>query len=222
MPIWSRGVSARLSSFRTLGLRLAAAFAVTLAAPAASAAPAQALGPASLWTGGYSGLNLGFGDGRLEQRPAAAGLNQLQAPVVGGSASIRGPALTANVGYNWAIGRAVVFGIEARSVLTPFNTSDGAARVSALSALNYRIGYARNRTLVYLFGGLAAAQMKIGGWGYVGKGFDYGAGIEYAIAGRLAARAEVTLGRLKTMNSYTGELLSYRYRLTSIGLTYRF
>jgi outer membrane immunogenic protein len=174
-----------------------------LAAPATAAdLPRQAApyrSPAYVtsynWTGFYLGANAGYGWGNSD------GLD------------LRGGFIGGQVGYNWqGAGSPWVLGVEVDSAWADFGRSDTfattAGLVSVSSNANYigtaraRVGYAFDRTLVYVTGGVgwinneesinatagpftigvSDSRMHIGG--------VVGAGVEHAIAPNWSVKAE--------------------------------
>jgi outer membrane immunogenic protein len=134
------------------------------------------------WTGVYLGLDIG-GDwvqGRFT--PAAA------APFNINAASFMGGGF---VGYNRQYG-AVVVGLEGDVQGVGVNKWDPTAtyllKQNVLAAINGRLGYAFNRTLLYVIGGVAFTDAIYKTAGVAGAsynagnvGFDIGAGLEYAL-----------------------------------------
>ena len=136
------------------------------------------------WSGGYFGGTLGFGSSRHPMDPPGT-LPNASGAMVGGL-----------MGYNAQRGN-VVFGGEV--ALNWANISGAGpctnpawtctSDVSALAALRGRIGYAQDRTLVYLTGGLGAARIDhsttVGGPvfsdSHTRTGWTLGLGVEQAL-----------------------------------------
>jgi outer membrane immunogenic protein len=172
-------------------------------APLYKAPPAQVT-QAYNWTGFYFGANGGGGWGHSfwSAQPTGVGLSGGQ---VGGTA-----------GYNWQIGRAVL-GIEGdidwsglqgtgTSAACPLGctTSD-----SWLSTVRGRVGYAFDRFLPYVTGGLAVGDIHAATPGLVGgtssnAGWTIGAGLEVALPGNWSAKAEYLHVDLGNFNCGTG------------------
>jgi outer membrane immunogenic protein len=161
-------------------------------------APPSELTQAYNWTGFYIGVNGGGGWGRsnFSGTPDHVGLS---GGLAGGTA-----------GYNWQLGKAVL-GVEGdvdwadlsgnrASLGCPAGcgTSD-----SWLSTVRGRVGYAFDRFLPYVTGGLAAGDIKAAAAGFPGAsttnaGWTVGGGLEVALPGNWSAKAEylhVDLGR---------------------------
>jgi outer membrane immunogenic protein len=153
-------------------------------------APPSEYSQAYNWTGFYLGLNGGGGWG--ESHWQGIGRDDLSGGLVGGTA-----------GYNWQFGQAVV-GLEGdmdwahlsgtnNSALCPggsCSTSD-----SWLSTVRGRVGYAFDRFLPYVTGGLATGDIRAAAPGLPGgsstnAGWTVGGGVEVALPGNWSAKAE--------------------------------
>jgi outer membrane immunogenic protein len=168
-------------------------------APLYKAPPAQ-FAPAYNWTGFYLGANGGGSWGHSYYSANTTGLG-LSGGQVGGT-----------VGYNQQLG-SMVFGVEGdidwsglngnRTTVgcpTGCSTSD-----SWLSTERGRIGYAFDRFLPYVTGGLAvgdirAAASGIGSGSSVNAGWTLGAGFEYALPGNWSVKAEYLYADLGRFN----------------------
>ena len=181
----------RLLSGCVLVIGLAAAQAA--AAADLSLAPLYKAPPAPLpydWSGFYLGINGGGGWGNSTWSANGAGMS-----VSGGQAG-------GTFGYNRQIGGAV-FGIEADmdwSGLNGNTTSAGCltgcgTSETWLSTVRGRIGYAFDRIMPYVSGGLAVGDIRaaapgIGGGDATNAGWALGAGLEFALPGNWTAKAE--------------------------------
>jgi outer membrane immunogenic protein len=162
------------------------------------------------WTGPYVGIHAGYGWGTSNN-----GID-LKGGFVGGQ-----------VGYNWqALGSPWVFGIEFDSAWADLGTTETAATsvgvVSVSSNANYtgtlrpRVGYAWDRTMVYLTGGLAWVTNKISVNATVGPfttgisdsqthlGGTIGAGIEHAITPNLSVKGEYLYTGYESKTYFSG------------------
>ena len=223
----------------------------TKSAPAAVYAP-----PIFTWTGFYVGGSVGYGAtnntvthydagsgcwwscGRLQ------GLRDVGQGVIGGL----------DAGYNYQIG-SVVVGLEtdisAQSGSGSFNTfcqTSGYCdytqrnRVSALGTVRGRVGYAFDRALLYVTGGLAYGHVSNyvkdnndpGYWNGSKwrAGYTLGAGLEYAVTNNWSIKAEglyYNLGR-RTITfvdpASTTSLYPARFKTTGViarlGVNYKF
>ena len=174
----------------------APAFAADLPARTAPAAPVV-YAPAFTWTGFYVGLNAGYGwaDGTdvFVTRPTGV----VDSFTGGSNGGFTGGG---QIGYNWQSG-AFVFGLEADIQYADFSSSPtyGVYPLSG-SEGNYwgtvrgRLGYAIDRTLLYVTGGLAygdvGTQLDRFGGGDAQAGWVLGAGVEYAFTNNWTGRVE--------------------------------
>jgi outer membrane immunogenic protein len=144
--------------------------------------------PAFSWTGFYLGLNGGGGWGSSTWD--RTGSFDLSGGLIGGTA-----------GFNWQTGQAVL-GIEGDvdwSGVTG-TTATGCpigctTRNDWLGTVRGRAGYAFDRFLPYLAGGLAVGDIRASTPGFAGAsqtnlGWTVGAGMEVAIVGNWTAKAE--------------------------------
>lgn len=210
-------------------LTVAPALAADLPARMATKAPAYV--QVYNWTGFYVGVHAGYGWGDLDF--TGFGTTD-QSGFFGG----------AQVGYNWqAPGSNWVFGLELDSAFADIEESAtatiGGVAVTASSSVDYigsfrgRVGYAWDRTLLYVTGGLGWASNEIstdvafGGltasvsesnthFGYV-----LGAGVEYAFSGPWSLKGEYLYYGLGN-ESYSGIDADLNIHTVKLGLNYRF
>jgi outer membrane immunogenic protein len=195
------------------------------AAPMVTKAPAFA--PVYNWTGFYIGINGGGGWGR-SRWDTADGFNT-SGWLAGGTA-----------GYNWQVGQAV-FGVEgdvdwanikgSTNTLCPLgcNTQD-----SWLGTVRGRLGYAFDRFLPYITGGLAVGDIQASRPGFAGvtqtnAGWTAGGGIEFAAAGNWTLKAEylyVDLGNVNCGFScntvFPTDNVTFKTNIFRGGVNYRF
>jgi outer membrane immunogenic protein len=187
---------------------------------------APAYNPVYSWTGFYLGLNGGGGWGRSTWD--RAGNLDLSGGVIGGTA-----------GFNWQTGQ-VVLGIEGdadrsdvRGTTSAFCAAGCATRNDWLGTVRGRVGYAFDRFLPYLAGGLAVGDIKATTPGFSGAsqtnlGWTVGAGVEAAIVGNWSAKAEylhVDLGNFNcglSCGLATPDNVSLNADLVRGGVNYRF
>lgn len=142
-------------------------------------APAQAAdvpiqykaAPAYNWTGFYVGAHLGYGWGD------ASGID------------IDGFVGGAQIGFNWHLSRNWVIGLE--TDISGTDVNGGGVSQDWIWSGRARLGYAMDRTLLYVTGGVAASRLSAAGAadsGFVGG--VYGLGIEQAFSGRWTMRVE--------------------------------
>jgi outer membrane immunogenic protein len=182
--------------------------------------------PVFTWTGFYLGLNGGGGWGQSSWD--RTGTFDLSGGVIGGT-----------VGFNWQTGQ-VVLGIEGdadwsgmsgtTSTLCPVGCT---TRNDWLGTVRGRVGYAFDRFLPYVTGGLSAGDIRATTPGFAGAtqtnlGWTIGAGMEVAIAGNWSAKAEylhVDLGSFScglACGLVTPDNVSFRANLLRGGVNYKF
>lgn len=144
--------------------------------------------PAFSWSGFYLGLNGGGGWARSTWD--RTGGFDLSGGVIGGTA-----------GFNWQTGQ-VVLGAEGDVDWSGLSGTTAAGcpagcttRNDWLGTVRGRAGYAFDRFLPYVTGGLAAGDIRASPPGFSGAsqtnlGWTVGAGLEVAIAGNWSAKAE--------------------------------
>jgi outer membrane immunogenic protein len=180
------------------------------------------------WTGLYIGANIGYGWGRDTAGGTSTNLNG----VIGGG----------QIGYNWQMNN-LVFGVEtdfqgsgqrasASGVIgvTPVTVTE---RIRYFGTVRGRLGYAWDRTLLYVTGGYA--YTNVGGDLTVGaatassnttkSGYALGAGLEYAFAGPWSAKLEylyVDSGTTTlTVAGVSGDV-HVKNHIGRVGINYRF
>jgi outer membrane immunogenic protein len=193
-------------------------------APLYKAPPAQ-YAPTYNWTGLYLGLNGGGGWG--ESHWQGIGRTDLSGGLVGGTA-----------GYNWQLGQAVL-GLEGDidwSHMTGTIVCPGGSCTTSdswLSTVRGRVGYAFDRFLPYVTGGLATGDIRAAAPGLPGgtntnAGWTVGGGVEVALPGNWSAKAEylhVDLGAFNCGADCGGapnENVSLRDDVFRAGVNYHF
>jgi len=156
--------------------------------PAPPINKAPIFNPVYNWTGFYLGINGGGGWGHSTWD--STGGFDLSGGLVGGTA-----------GYNWQTG-AWVFGLEGDVDWTNIKGNTTVAcplgcqtSNSWISTVRGRVGYAFDRFLPYITGGLALGNIRTGQPGFTGNtesnaGWTVGAGLEFAVMGNWTAKAE--------------------------------
>jgi outer membrane immunogenic protein len=157
-------------------------------APMYKAPPAPLAAPMYNWSGFYLGAN-GGGDWGRSKWDSANRFN-LSGGLVGGTA-----------GYNWQVGHAV-FGLEGDVDWTNLHgttTTTCPAGCSTnndwLATFRGRAGYAFDRFLPYVTGGLAVGDIRATTPGFSGAtqtnaGWTVGGGVEFALTNNWTAKAE--------------------------------
>lgn len=148
---------------------------------------APAYMPAFSWTGFYVGINGGGGFGRSNWSALGTNLDT-SGGLVGGT-----------VGYNWQAGQTV-FGLEGDVDWSGIKGSDACGGLACetkndwLGTFRGRVGYAFNRVMPYVTGGLAVGNVKAstinGSNDETRAGWTLGAGIEANIVGPWSAKIE--------------------------------
>jgi len=156
-------------------------------ASAASAADLSAVAPAGVydWSGFYAGLQAGGGWTTVRS---------------GAVANLNGIMLGAHAGYNFQHG-SFVYGLEA-DLNYNFNRTQTAANIWAGTpwdaSVRARLGYALDRTLFYVTGGVAFTNLGVDRTPPAAPprsdvsftGWTAGAGVEHAFTGNMTARIE--------------------------------
>jgi len=191
------------------------------------------------WGGAYLGLNGGFGLGSSQWRQGLILTNVFNTDgfLLGGTA-----------GFNYPVS-AVLFGVEGDLDWSTLNGSVGTCAVNGagaaaacetknnvLGTVRARMGYAFDRTLVYVTGGAAVGNFQTGlnppatFDATVKLGWAAGAGLEYAVSESWSAKAEYLFVDLGTAScssaancgSAAGASVTLTQNLVRGGFNYRF
>lgn len=181
-----------------ISLILASTMLAGVSAQAADVDPAPVVEEAHDWRGSYFGIQGGgvFGSNVAASAPAVAPTAFLNGIDLDG---IHGGIFG---GYNFQNGN-VVFGIDNDFSVTSSDSSigTGSADLRTLSSVRGRIGYAFDRILPYVTGGLAYGNVRVDTPG-VGSdsqfqfGWTAGAGVEAALTDYVSARVQYTYSDL--------------------------
>lgn len=185
------------------------------------------IAPIYNWTGLYVGINGGGAWGRSDW--TSTNDFHVSGGLVGGT-----------VGYNWQAGNWV-YGLEGDIDWTDIRGSTTFActfgcetRNSWLATVRGRLGYAYDRFLPYVTGGLALGDIQARTPGFAGAsdtnaGFAIGAGLEFAVANNWTLKAEylhVDLGDINCGTACGTPLLtdnvSFRTNIFRGGVNLRF
>lgn len=197
-------------------------------APLYTKAPPVQYSPAYDWSGFYLGVNGGGGWG--DSHWQGIGRADLSGGMAGGTA-----------GYNWQLGKAVL-GLEgdvdwshlSGTVTSPLcNGSTCTTSDNWLSTVRGRVGYAFDRFMPYVTGGLAVGDIRasvpgLPGGSNTNAGWTVGGGVEVALPGNWSAKAEylhVDLGNSNCGANCGGtpnENVSLRDNVFRAGLNYHF
>jgi outer membrane immunogenic protein len=178
------------------------------------------------WSGFYLGVNGGYGFG-TSSFTGTDNFN-INGGLVGGTA-----------GYNWQVGQAV-FGLEGDGDWSGIkgSTTTGCpagceTRNDWLATFRGRLGYAADRFLPYITGGLAVGDIKATTPGFPGidadrTGWTVGGGVEFAIAGPWTAKLEYLYVDLGSANcgiscgTFTPDNVDLKTNIVRGGINYKF
>ena len=175
------------------------------------------------WTGLYAGINGGGGFGRSNWSGLGTDFNT-SGGMVGGT-----------LGYNWQMGQTV-FGLEGDVDWSNVKGSDACGGLSCetrndwLGTFRGRIGYAFNRVMPYVTGGLAVGNVKastaLGSSDETRAGWTLGGGLEANIVGPWSAKIEYLYADLGKTNcsvcTVGGTDVDFHANIVRAGLNYRF
>ncbi len=186
--------------------------------------------PGFNWTGFYIGINGGGAWGRSDWTNPLAST---------GDFNVSGGLVGGTFGYNWQAGR-IVYGLEGDIDWSGVKgTGDATAcapigcdlKNNWLGTARGRIGYAFERVLPYVTGGLAVGDVKastsLGSASETKAGWTAGAGLEAAITGPLTAKIEylyADLGKITCLAAVctVGTDVDYHANIVRAGLNYHF
>jgi outer membrane immunogenic protein len=192
--------------------------------PRRAAMPTKA--PAYLaynWTGAYVGINGGGGWGR----------SNFSAPFASGTFNTSGGGVGGTLGYNYQVGQAV-FGLEGDLDWTNLRGSAACGAVFTCETRNDwlgtargRIGYAFDRFMPFVTGGLAVGDIKssvngVGSATSTKAGWALGGGLEAALTGPWTAKVEYLYADLGRGSSILGSDTRFNTNLVRAGINYRF
>ena len=213
------------------GIAIAALLLGTLAARAADLPSPSYKAPVYVcgfsWSGFYVGINAGYGFATADWSGP---------PLV--SIKPKGFLAGATLGYNMQTGN-IVWGVEADLDLSTIKGSDSTicgtpgceTKLTWLGTGRGRIGYAFDRWLPYVTGGVAYGSLKNSGYdGSETKsklGWTLGAGVEYALMSSWSVKAEylyVDLGTVTCTTCFTGapQDIKFKANIARLGVNYRF
>jgi len=264
-----------LTSTVALATMSAGAFAADLPRRQAAPAPAPAyIAPVFTWSGFYVGLNAGAAFGDRNRHLSIDTTNTIYRDLFqAGAAGVQGgnsdTAFTggAQAGYNWQTG-ALVAGVEADINYRGHGSNDAYAFSGSFNQTPYRfeyfgdrgghwfgtlrprIGYAMDRTLLYVTGGLAFGPSRDAGYARVTNaaggvvaewrgggngsnwGWTLGAGVEHAFSANWTAKLEYLYVKLddgsRTLTGVAAGLPNFiaheddKFHVVRAGLNYRF
>jgi outer membrane immunogenic protein len=216
-----------LSTISLLALSVGSAIAADIPRPA-PVYRAPAVVPVFNWTGGYIGINGGYGFGKSDWG------------FVGGDADPKGGLIGLTLGYNWqALGSPWVFGLEGDinwsdikgsfvNVGCPFGCE---IKNEWFGTVRGRVGYAIDRVMPYVTGGLAFGDVGATINGVTTSsdtnvGWTVGAGLEGALAPNWTAKIEylyMDLGKTDCgVLLCTGANIDFTSHIVRAGVNYKF
>jgi outer membrane immunogenic protein len=212
-----------LASVGLLALGVAQASAADIARrrPPPVKAPVYVAPPFS-WTGGYVGINGGYGFGRSDFSP----------PFTTGSFDTSGGLVGGTLGYNYQVNQ-IVFGLEGDIDASWIKGSAPCAGLTCevknswLGTVRGRLGYAAGHFMPYVTGGAAFGDIKtsitgIGSATETKTGWTAGGGLEYNFNGPWSAKLEylyVDLGRGGVIGGSDAKLQD---NIVRVGVNYHF
>jgi outer membrane immunogenic protein len=168
------------------------------------------------WTGFYAGIAGGWGFGKSSWKDSLGGT---------GDFDVSGGLVGGTLGYNWQNGPAV-FGIETDLSWADINGTTNATcplgcktQNGWLGTTRGRLGYAVDRWMPFVSGGVAYGDIKASTPGFPGNsdtrvGWTVGAGAEFALPGNWTAKGEYLYVDLGDVN--------FTSHIVRAGLNYRF
>ena len=182
------------------------------------------------WSGLYFGLNGGGGWGRSSHTDANFGNST-------GEFGVSGGLIGGTLGFNYQVG-SWVWGLEGdldwakiHGSSGPINGVNYDSYLQWLSTVRGRVGYAFDRFLPYVTGGLAVGDVKgtitsppvtILSGTNTQAGWTLGAGVEYAFTPSLSAKAEYLYVDLGSSTPVPGDSVELRAHVVRGGLNWRF
>jgi outer membrane immunogenic protein len=202
-----------LASAAMMTLVVASASAADLSGRKAMPYKAQPYPQTYNWSGFYLGVNGGGGWGDSDSSNGFRGL-------VGGT-----------VGYNYQVSQAV-FGLEGDIDWSDLGHNGNCSAFSCetrnnwLSTVRGRVGYAFDRFMPYITGGVAFGDIKtsvagIGDTNATRTGWTVGGGLEAAIAGPWTAKVEYLHVDLGSGDSPVGSSENFKTDIVRAGINYR-
>ncbi len=223
------------TSIRAIALAAFGAFAVSSASAAdlPYAQPYAAAAPVGFnWTGFYLGAQAGYGWGEADSNV-----------IIGGGYDVDGWNAGIYGGYNHQFVNGVVIGLEADINYNDANGSiafiGGGSQRTELNwdgAIRARLGYAFDRVLVYVAGGVAFADIDVDTFNAAGAlvgtgndtavGWTIGAGVEAAVTQNVAVRAEYRYTNFDDVDFNLGGVVVGKNEVDShkflVGVSYKF
>ncbi len=195
-------------------------------------APTAYVAPIYNWTGMYLGINGGAGWGNSSWTNVGG---------TTGDFDLSGGLIGVTLGYNWQAGQ-MVFGVEGD---LDWSSIDGTTNATIcatgcttqnnwLSTVRGRLGFAYDRIMPFITGGVAFGDVEANRTGFSGEtdtqaGWTLGGGVEFALPGNWTAKGEylyVDLGDITCSTAACGGAgpteVKFNSHLLRGGLNYRF
>jgi outer membrane immunogenic protein len=206
-----RLVSLSLAATAALWASTALAADIAEPVPMAPAMPMPVQATAFDWTGFYVGVNGGYSFG--------------DAVRVGPNFELDGASLGGQAGVNYQFGQ-IVLGAETDIQYSWLSDSAGGDDfdLNYFGTLRARAGYAFDRVLPYVTGGLAYGEGEFDGAGNddnLHLGYTVGAGVEYAFTDQISIKGEYLYTDLGE-EDYAGTDIDMDFHTVRLGLNYRF
>ena len=178
--------------------------------------------PPFTWTGFYVGINGGGAFGRSSFGAPVPTAFDTSGGLVGGT-----------IGYNWQSG-PIVFGLEGDADWADIRGSATCAagitcgtRSDFLATVRGRVGYAFDRFLPYVTGGLAVGNIRSSVTGFgttdvTNAGWTLGAGVEASFARNWSAKLEYLYVDLGRGGAIAGTRASLTENIVRAGVNYHF
>jgi outer membrane immunogenic protein len=193
-------------------------------APYPTKAPPPYIAPFYNWTGFYIGVNGGGAWGTSSWSTLPSSFNT-SGGLAGGT-----------IGYNWQFGQ-FVYGLEGDADWSDIRGNTGVVGCGVfncqtkndfLSTVRGRVGFAADRFMPYVTGGLAIGDIRTSGPGFVGvnqtnAGWTVGGGLEFALPANWTAKVEYLYVDLGNVNNNVGfGNVNFTTNVVRGGLNYRF
>jgi outer membrane immunogenic protein len=212
-----------LASVGLLAFGIASASAADIIRARRAPPPAPIVTPVFNWTGFYAGINGGYGWG---------GSTSFSTPFPSSSFDTSGGLVGGTLGYNYQMNQ-IVFGIEGdidASWIKGSGICGGLpcqTKNSWLGTARGRVGYAFDRFMPYVTGGLAVGDVKntitpIGSASDTRVGWTVGGGLEANLWGPWSAKVEYLYVDLGSGPSVVGSSADFKTNIVRAGLNYHF
>ena len=158
--------------------------------------------------------------------------SSFSAPLATGNFNTKGGQVGGTLGYNYQVGQTVL-GLETDLDWSGIKGSSACGALTCetkntwLGTARGRIGYAFDRFMPYVTGGLAYGGIKNSATGLATStttkaGWTLGGGLEAALSGPWTAKVEYLYADLGNANAPNGSTADFKTNLVRAGLNYRF